>query len=103
MRWTHIVSCFLGGAFLANAVPHFVSGLTGHPVQSPFASPPSVGLSSALVNVLWGTANLVMGFVLVCRLGTFELRNTRHFLVDGAGALVMAFILTLMFGHFYSG
>jgi hypothetical protein len=29
MRWNHYVSYFFGGAFLANAIPHFVSGVTG--------------------------------------------------------------------------
>lgn len=103
MRWTHIVAYFLGGVFLANAVPHFVSGCMGHPFQSPFSHPPGVGLSSALVNVLWGAANLVMGYLLICRVGTFELRNTRHVLVAGSGALVMAIVSALVFGHFYGG
>lgn len=29
MRWYHYVAYFLGGAFLANAVPHFVAGVSG--------------------------------------------------------------------------
>src|SRR5450631_1863303 len=84
MRWNHYVSYFFGGAFLANAIPHFVSGITGHPFQSPFASPPGQGLSSAMVNVLWGAFNAAIGYLLVCRVGTFELR-TRHVLVTGLG------------------
>ena len=60
MRWNHYVSYFFGGAFLANAVPHIVSGITGHPFQSPFATPSGQGLSSATVNVLWGAFNLVV-------------------------------------------
>ncbi len=27
MEWLHLVSYFLGGAFLTNAVPHFVAGV----------------------------------------------------------------------------
>ena len=53
-RWYHLVAWFLAGAFLANTVPHLVSGISGSPFQSPFASPPGEGLSSSLVNVLWG-------------------------------------------------
>jgi hypothetical protein len=53
MRWRHYLAYFFGGAFLANATPHFVNGVMGHPFQSPFASPPGQGLSSATVNVLW--------------------------------------------------
>ena len=103
MRWNHYVSYFFGGAFLANAIPHFVSGVTGHPFQSPFATPPGQGLSSATVNVLWGSFNLVIGYWLVCRVGTFELRRTRHVVVAGAGALLMALLSSRLFGRFYGG
>jgi hypothetical protein len=93
MRWYHYIAYFFGGAFLA----------TGHPFQSPFASPPGEGLSSALVNVLWGTFNLAIGYLLVCRVGTFELRRTRHVAVAGAGALLMAVMLARVFGRFHAG
>lgn len=103
MRWNHYVSYFFGGAFLANAIPHFVSGVTGHPFQSPFASPPGEGLSSAAVNVLWGAFNLVIGYLLVCRVGTFALRRTRHVCLVGVGALLMSVMLSQAFGRFYGG
>lgn len=103
MRWYHYISYFFGGAFLANAVPHFVSGITGHPFQSPFASPPGVGLSSATVNVLWGSFNLAIAYLLLCRVGTFELRQTKHVLAAGLGALLMAIMLAYAFGRFYGG
>jgi hypothetical protein len=41
--------------------------------------------------------------VLVCRVGTFELRQTRHALVLGLGILVMALMLARVFGKFYGG
>lgn len=103
MRWNHYISYFFGGAFLANSIPHFVAGVTGHPFQSPFASPPGQGLSSAMVNVLWGAFNLFMGYLLVYRVGTFELRQTKHVIVAGLGALLMALILSRAFGRFYGG
>ena len=43
MRWYHYIAYFFGGAFLANAIPHFVNGVSGRPFQSPFASPPGEG------------------------------------------------------------
>lgn len=103
MRWNHYLSYFFGGAFLTNAVPHFVSGVMGHPFQSPFASPPGEGLSSAMVNVLWGSFNLFAGYLLICRVGTFELRKTRHVAVAGLGALLMAIMSSWAFGRFYGG
>ena len=103
MRWNHYLAYFIGGAFLANAVPHFVNGVMGHPFQSPFASPPGQGLSSAMVNVGWGVFNLVMGYLLVCRVGTFDIRRTEHVVVTGLGALLMAVTLARYFGRFYGG
>jgi hypothetical protein len=103
MRWYHAVAYFFGGAFLANAVPHFVSGITGQAFQSPFASPPGEGLSSSTVNVLWGLLNLVVGYVLVCRVGSFQLRSTRHVLVLGAGVLAMSLMLARAFGRLHGG
>ena len=62
MPWLAQVSYFFGGAFLANAIPHFVSGMMGRPFQTPFAKPPGQGLSSSTVNALWGFFNLVVGY-----------------------------------------
>ena len=103
MRWYHYIAYFFGGAFLANAIPHFVSGITGHAFQSPFASPPGQGLSSAVVNVLWGAINFLFGYLLVGRVGAFDLRRTRHVLVAGLGALLMALMLAHTFSQFYGG
>jgi hypothetical protein len=103
MRWYHYVAYFFGGAFLANALPHYVSGVTGHPFQSPFASPPGEGLSSSTVNVLWGLFNFVVGYVLVCRVGNFELRKTWHAVALGIGVLAMSIMLARAFGKFYGG
>jgi hypothetical protein len=56
MNWLWLVSYFFGGVFAANAIPHVVAGTMGHPFQSPFAKPPGQGLSSATVNVVWGSS-----------------------------------------------
>ncbi len=40
MSWVHLISYLFGGAFLINAVPHLVSGVSGRPFQTPFANPP---------------------------------------------------------------
>jgi hypothetical protein len=103
MRWNHYVSYFWGGAFLTNAIPHFVSGVMGHPFQSPFANPPGQGLSTAMVNVLWGAFNLAVGYMLLCKVGKYELKQTKHVLVSGLGALVMGIMLAQTFGRFYGG
>jgi hypothetical protein len=66
MLWLPLLSNFFGGAFLANSVPHAVSGMMGRRFQSPFAKPPGEGLSSPTVNVLWGFSNAAVGYVLAC-------------------------------------
>jgi hypothetical protein len=58
MPWYAHVAYFFAGAFLVNAVPHFVSGVCGRRFPTPFASPPGKGESSPIVNVLWGAINL---------------------------------------------
>ena len=103
MRWYHYVSYFFGGAFLANALPHLGNGVSGHAFQSPFASPPGVGLSSAMVNVLWGLFNVAVGYLLVCRVGDFSLRKTQQVLALGAGILIMSLMLALTFGRLHGG
>jgi hypothetical protein len=103
MTWYPLLSYVFGGAFLANAVPHLVSGMMGRPFQSPFAKPPGEGLSSSTVNVLWGFFNAAIGYVLICRVGDFELRNTIDVLALGAGALPMALFCARHFGHFHGG
>jgi hypothetical protein len=103
MRWYHYVAYFFGGAFLANAIPHFVQGISGSPFQSPFAHPPGEGLSSSNVNVLWGFFNLVVGYLLVCRVGSFDLWNNRHVLPLGVGVLLMALLAARGFGRFHGG
>jgi hypothetical protein len=103
MLWQHYLSWFFGGAFLANAIPHFVSGRMGRAFQSPFAKPPGEGLSSSTVNVLWGFLNLVVGYVLVCRVGDFDLHSTADVTVLGLGALLLALIMARRFGRFHGG
>jgi hypothetical protein len=103
MPWPIYLSYFFGGAFLANAIPHFVSGLMGKPFQSPFAKQPGQGLSSSSVNVLWGFFNIVIGYVLVCRVGTFDLRDTGDVAAFGAGAFALALLSARLFGRFNGG
>jgi hypothetical protein len=103
MEWLHLVSYFFSGAFLANAVPHFVSGVMGEPFQSPFAKPPGQGLSSSTVNVLWGFFNLVVGYLLVCRVGDFELKITGDAVAFGLGILAMGLFSARQFGRLHGG
>jgi hypothetical protein len=103
MPWYHYVSYFFGGAFLANSLPHLISGISGSPFQSPFAKPPGEGLSSSTVNVLWGFFNLAVAYLLIIRIGFFSLLNTAQVITAGAGILVMSLMLAKAFGRFHGG
>jgi hypothetical protein len=103
MRWYHYFAWFFAGAFLANTIPHLVNGISGIPFHSPFATPPGEGISRPTVNVLWGLFNLAVGYLLVCRVGEFSLRNTKHVLLLGAGVLLMSVMLAHTFGRMHAG
>ena len=103
MQWLHHLSYFFGGAFLANAVPHFVAGVMGKPFQTPFATPPGQGLSSSTVNVLWGFFNLVVSYLLVFRVGGFDLRLTADAAALGLGMLPIGLLSARLFGRFHGG
>jgi hypothetical protein len=103
MQWLDYVAYLFGGAFLTNAVPHFVSGVMGQPFQSPFAKPRGEGHSSSTVNVLWGFLNLVIGYLLVIRVGDFDLRSTADVVALGLGALLIGLFMARHFGRFNGG
>jgi hypothetical protein len=103
MIWLDYLSYFFGGAFLANFVPHFVNGVSGRPFQSPFAKPPGQGLSSSTVNVLWGLFNLAIAYVLILRVGNFDIHSIPQIAAVGAGMLVMSLMLARTFGRFHGG
>ena len=103
MSWTTIIAYFVAGIFLANGIPHFVNGISGSRFQSPFASPPGVGESSALVNVLWGFSNFVIGYVLLVAVGDFRWGLTGDVLTVALGALLVGIGLAIHFGNVRQG
>jgi hypothetical protein len=103
MNWLHDLSYFFGGIFLANAIPHFVSGSMGRPFQSPFAKPPGEGLSSSTVNVIWGFVNFIAAYLLLVRVGPFDPRDAQSIIALGLGALLLGLVCAKRFGRFNGG
>lgn len=93
------IAHFFAGFFLVNGVPHFVQGISGNSFQSPFARPPGVGESSAVVNVLWGFTNFVIGYVLLFEIGAFSVGLNIDTLITGAGALLTSIALAWHFAR----
>jgi hypothetical protein len=101
MAWYIYLARFFAGAFLANAVPHFVSGVQGRRFPTPFASPPGKGESSPTLNVVWGAANAAVAYLLFYRVGSFTPAQTRQALIAAVGGLLMALMLSKAFGEIY--
>ncbi|HEU0278009.1 MAG TPA: hypothetical protein VFQ95_09335 [Rhodanobacteraceae bacterium] len=103
MPWLHFVSWFFGGALLANAVPHAVSGLMGRAFQSPFARPHGEGLSSSVTNVWWGFLNLALGYALLAHVGNFVIHDIACMATAFSGALLLSLGTARHFGRFNGG
>ena len=99
MEWYEYLAYFGAGLFLANGVPHFVNGISGRRFQTPFASPPAVGESSPLVNVVWAFVNFVCGGILLQAAGGFVAGTYTDDILIGTGAFATALILAWHFGR----
>ncbi len=99
LPWYIYLLQFVSGLFLANGVPHFVQGISGNWFQSPFASPPGVGESSPVVNVLWGFLNLAVGFALLYAFSPKGSDVILEWSLVGLGALLIALYLARHFGR----
>lgn len=89
---------FIGGLFLANAIPHLVHGISGHRFQTPFARPFGKGESPPLVNVLWAAFNLAVGWRLVHVRRGYGPRPPADQLAIALGGLTIALLLGWWFG-----
>ena len=96
MNWYHYIACFFAGIFLANAVPHFVHGVSGDRFPTPFAHPPGKGLSSPTVNVIWTLVNLVVGYILF-RIGKVSSEDSTALVIFFAGIAAISLMLSVRF------
>lgn len=103
MTIPHAVAWFFAGWFLTNALPHGVAAVQGRAFQTPFASPPGVGLSSSRLNVVWAAINVATGWALLTRVGAFSFADAGAASVFFAGAVCFAWFLAGRFGRFYGG
>jgi hypothetical protein len=102
MDWYVYVARFFAGVFLANAVPHFVSGIQGRRFPTPFASPPGRGESPPTLNVVWGTTNAIVGYVLLYHVGTFAPVQWSEVGLVALGGFLMGLRLSKVFGRVYA-
>jgi len=96
MEWYNYLAFFFAGVFFANTVPHFVKGISGDKFPTPFAKPPGKGLSSPLVNVLWGGFNLAIGFILFSA-GKIQEGNYWGWIIFFAGIMAISTPMSISF------
>ena len=53
--------------------------------------------------VHWGTFNLAVAYVLICRVGDFDLHSTVHVGILGLGFLLLGLFCGHHFGRFHGG
>jgi len=97
-KWYHYVATFFAGMFLANALPHYIQGISGHAFPSPFGHPPGFGKSSPTSNVLWGAFNLMVGYLLF-RVGRIDKNNKISLLLLYMGIVAQGVMLSLAFSQ----
>lgn len=98
MEWYQYLAGFLAGAFFANAVPHFVHGISGDKFPTPFATPPGKGLSPPTTNVLWALLNIIIACSLF-RVSKFHHDKALYLILVFAGVVVVSVWLSIRFQH----
>jgi hypothetical protein len=93
----NLLTSFLAGMLSANGIPHFVHGISGRRFPTPFAKPPGRGLSSPLLNVVWGLANFITGILLVKASGSLVISWNPTFNAFALGFSLAAASLAVFF------
>jgi hypothetical protein len=96
IKWYHYIAAFFAGIFLANALPHFVNGISGNPFPSPFSNPPGKGLSSPLVNTMWAFFNFLIGYLLF-RVSKISSKNKLLLLIFFIGIVAICIMSSIVF------
>lgn len=91
------IAHFFGGVFLANGIPHFVSGVCGRPFRTPFVRLHGGSVSSAALNVFWGWLNLLVAYLLFVDVGPLYLGSLPDTVAAAGGMLLMGLLLARIF------
>lgn len=97
MVWWHYPVALFAGALLVNGIPHFVQGVCGHQFATPFSGGPGT-LDTAIRNVLWGSANFLVGVLLLWWVSA-SLALPALWVVAAIGGLASGLFLAYAFSH----
>jgi len=95
MHWYHYIAYFLRGRIPCQFAASSQQWDFGACLSEPLRITARVGLSSSVVNVIWGFFNLGVGYLLVCCIGSFNLRKTQDVLGARAGILITSLMLAM--------
>lgn len=56
-----------------------------------------------MINVAWSFVNFVLAYVLIVRIGSFDVRDAQSMAALGLGALLVSLGLAKRFGRFHGG
>ena len=96
MKWYHYIACFFAGIFLANAIPHFIHGISGDPFPTPFSNPSGKGLSSPVLNTIWGVGNMIVGGFLF-KVSKLSRENKLAIFIFFGAVVFMSFFNSIVF------
>jgi len=88
---------FFAGMLLCNALPHLLKGLQGERFYTPWSWRSGFGKASALENMLWGSANLLVSVFLIDRI--FPKNIPHGLMILAVGFVGMGIMLALVFGR----
>jgi len=97
--WGKYLSCFISGVLFANAIPHFVHGISGEHFPAPLGQFLGSGFPEYLSNVIWGFINIVFGYNQFVIGGVSNPDKWRKIFFF-AGFLAMSIFLAFVFSHF---
>ncbi len=97
--WIKYLACAFSGVLFANAVPHFVHGISGEYFPAPFGKYLGRGFAEYLSNVVWGFVNIVLGYRLFV-FGGVGSPSKWGKVCFFAGILAMSLFLCFVFSHF---
>jgi hypothetical protein len=97
-----VIALFFVGMLFCNCIPHLTAGLQGARFPTPFARPRGAGQSSALLNFVWGGANLLTGLTILARRPT-QIGVNLDCMSLVLGALALGTYLSLHFGKTRAG
>ncbi len=95
--WAGVYS-LLAGALLANAIPHFVHGVSGEYFPAPFFHNLGRGAATDAINVVWGAFCGGAGYWLA-REHRARLHATTFHVLLGCGFLAMSLFLSVVFSR----